>query len=224
MLFYFNSKHPNIRFTCEIEKNWSLLDISVYWGNNKFETSVHRKSTFCGANTKKRAFFATEYKSSLITALLYGSFTIVFDYHKLHEEIVKLKLVLRKKGYLTWFLDKVISKFLEKKLKKQVTITTVPKKTLRLVLSYLRTQSLRLKKKLHKFFKEQLQSGKLKRISSCLRFNDAITRFSHSSVVYEHKCPRCNSSYVGSTDTYWEKRLEEHLHISALTGKPLKGL
>ena len=117
LLFYFNSKHPNIRFTCEIEKNWSLLDISVYWGNNKFETSVHRKSTFCGANTKKRAFFATEYKSSLITALLYGSFTIVFDYHKLHEEIVKLKLVLRKKGYLTWFLDKVISKFLEKKIK-----------------------------------------------------------------------------------------------------------
>ena len=48
LLLYLNSKHPNISLTCEIEKNRSLafLDISVYRGNNKFETSVHRKSTF----------------------------------------------------------------------------------------------------------------------------------------------------------------------------------
>ena len=57
----------------------------------KFETSVHLKSTFSGVYTNYRSFIATEYKSSLITTLLYGSFTIVSDYHKSHEEIVKLK-------------------------------------------------------------------------------------------------------------------------------------
>ena len=31
---------------------------------------------------------------SLITTLLYRGFTIVSDYHKLHEEVVKLKSVL----------------------------------------------------------------------------------------------------------------------------------
>ena len=34
----------------------------------------------------------------------------------------------------------------------------------------------------------------------------------------------CKCSYLGCTKRFWEKRLEEHLHISALTGKPLNGL
>ena len=33
-----------------------------------------------------------------------------------------------------------------------------------------------------------------------------------------------NLSYIGSTKRYWEKRLEEHIHKSALTGKPLSGM
>ena len=61
---YLNCKHPNIRFTCEIEKDRSLavLDFDVYRGNNKFETSVYRKSTFSGVYTNNRSFIATEYK------------------------------------------------------------------------------------------------------------------------------------------------------------------
>ena len=62
------------------------------------------------------------------------------------------------------------------------------------------------------------------RMSSCLRFKDAIPRSFLSGVIYQHKCPRCNSRYIGSTYRYWEKILEEHLHMWALTGKPLKGL
>ena len=222
-----------IRFTCEIEKDRYLafLDINVYRGNNKFETLVQRKLTFSGGYTNYRSFIATEYKSSLITTLLYRSFTIVSDYHKLHEEIVKLKSVLRQNGYPTRFLDKIISKFLDKSFKKRFTITTVPKKTLRLVLLYLGTQSLSLKKKLNKLFKEQLPSGKLEivfrtaqRMSSSFRFKDVIPRSLLSGVIYEYKCPRCNSRYIGSTYRYWEKRLEEHLHMSALTGKLLKAL
>ena len=87
-----------------------------------------------------------------------------------------------------------------------------------------------MKKRLNKLFKEQLPFGKLEmvfrttqRISSCFRFKDAIPRSLLSGVIYEYKCPRCNSRYKGST-RYWKKRLEEHLHISSLTGKPLKGL
>ena len=40
-------------------------------------------------------------------------------------------------------------------------ITTVPEKTLSLVLSYLGMQSLRVKTKIEKLFKDQLPSGKL---------------------------------------------------------------
>ena len=97
LLFNLNSKHPNISFTCEIEKDRSLpfLDINVYRVNNKFETSAHRKSTFSRVYTNYKSFYATEYKSSLITTLLCRSFTIISDYHKLHEEILKFKSMLR---------------------------------------------------------------------------------------------------------------------------------
>ena len=144
MLFYLNSKHPNIRFRCEIKKKSSLafLDINVYIGNIKSETSVHFKSIFSWVYTNYRSFIATEYKSSLITTLLYRSFTIVTDYHKVHEEIVKLKSVLRQNGYPAPFLGKFISKLLNKRFKKRVTFATVYKKTLRLVLPYLYEHSL----------------------------------------------------------------------------------
>ena len=61
-------------------------------------------------------------------------------------------------------------------------------------------------------------------MSSCFRFKDAIPRSLLADVIYEYKSPRCNSWYIDSTYRYWEKRLEDHLHMSAITGKPLKGL
>ena len=63
-----------------------LLDINVYRGNNKLETSVHRKSTFFRVYTNHRSIIASEHKSSLMTTPLY-SFSTVSDYHKLPEEI-----------------------------------------------------------------------------------------------------------------------------------------
>ena len=85
-------------------------------------------------------------------------------------------------------------------------ITTVPKKTLLLVLRYIATQSLRLKTKIKELFKDHLPSGKLEitfnttqRMSSCFNFQDIIPRTLLSHVIYEYKCPRCNSGQIGST-------------------------
>ena len=95
-------------------------------------------------------------------------------------------------------------------------VTTVPTTTLRLVLSYLDTHSIRLKRNIIKLFKNQLPSRKLEivfkttqRMSSCFRFKNAVPRSLLSDEICEFKCPRCNSRYIGSTFRYWEKRLEE---------------
>ena len=139
-----------------------------------------------------------------------------------------MKSILRQNGYPTRFLDKIISKSLDKRFKKRVTITTVPKKTLRLVFPYLGTPSLRQKKKLNRLFKQQLPFEKFEELpKECHLVLDLKTRFHvlYSQVIIcEYKFPRCNSRCIGSTYRYWEKRLEEHLHMLALTGKPFKGL
>ena len=80
--------------------------------------------------------------------------------------------------------------FWTKLFKKHIIITTVPKKILRLDLTYLCTQSLRLRTKIDKLFKNQLPFGKLETIfratpitPSCFRSKDTILRFL-SSVLY----------------------------------------
>ena len=45
-----------------------------------------------------------------------------------------------------------------------------------------------------------------------------------SGVLYRYTCAKCTLSYIGYTARYWEKRLEEHTHISARTGKALSGM
>ena len=49
-LDYLNSKHPNIQFTHELEKNGSLpfLDINITRNNSHFSTSVFHKPTSTG--------------------------------------------------------------------------------------------------------------------------------------------------------------------------------
>ena len=61
-------------------------------------------------------------------------------------------------------------------------------------------------------------------MSSFFSFKDKLPKSLLSGVVYHYNCARCNSSYIGSTKRFWEKRLEEHLHISARTGKKLSGM
>ena len=68
-------------------KKSKLFLIKNYNNNKNNISDINNKSNSNNNNNND--------KSSLITALLYRRFTIVSDYYKLHEEIVKLKSVLR---------------------------------------------------------------------------------------------------------------------------------
>ena len=96
---------------------------------------------------------------------------------------------------------------------------------------FLGTTSWRTKNSLIRSFREHLPFSKLKiifkssrRLSSCFSFKDKIPKSLMSGVIYQYTCPECNLRYIGSTKRYWEKRLEEHSHVSGLTGKRLKGV
>ena len=47
---YMNSKHKNINFSFETEKNGQMpfLDVNVFHENGKFVTNAYRKETFTG--------------------------------------------------------------------------------------------------------------------------------------------------------------------------------
>jgi len=230
---YFSGKHPNINFTYELENDNTLpfLDVNVYRDASKFSTSVHRKMTFSGVYTHFRSFMPDTYKRGLVSTLLYRAYMISSSFLTLHKEIENLKNIFSKNGYPSKFVDKCISKFLNKLHERKATVHTVPKMDLMIVLPFLGTTSWQVKNNLIKTFKKNIPFCNLKiifksgrRLSSFFPFKDKIPKSLMSGVIYQYTCAKCNLSYVGCTKRFWETRLQEHTHVSGLTGKPLNGM
>ena len=129
------------------------------------------------------------------------------------------------------FIDRCILRFFNKIYEKRTPTQNVPKKEITIVLPFLGVSSFHVRKKLTETFNELLPCCKLKtvfktarRMSSFFNYKDKFPSSLTSGVIYKYTCASCKVSYIGSTRRYWEKRLEEHTHISALTGGPLCGL
>ena len=54
-------------------------------------------------------------------------------------------------------------------------------------------------------------------------FKDKIPSFLRSGIVYKFQCGDCNATYYGKTKRHFKVRISEHLGISALSGKRVKG-
>ena len=228
---YMNSKHPNISFTYETEEDEKIpfLDILVCRSNGQFNTSIYRKSTFSGVYLHFCSFMPIEYKLGLISTLLHRCYTLVSSYEIFHLEVVKLKGIIKNNGYPVKIFDKCVQKFMMKIFEQKSPIHTAKRKEISLFLPFLGRASLVLRSSLVKTVSKSFPSCKLKvvfkstnQLSSYFNFKDRIPKSLISGVVYKYLCNRCNSVYIGKTKRYWEKRLEEHLSVSALTGKPMK--
>ena len=61
------------------------------------------------------------------------------------------------------------------------------------------------------------------KISNFFTFKDKIPSFSRSGIVYKFQCGSCNATYYGKTKCHFKVRMCEHLGISALAEKRIKG-
>ena len=141
-----------------------------------------------------------------------------------------MKKVFSRNAYPNSFVDKCIFQFFNKIHEKKLPVQTVPKKEVEIILPFLGTTSWAVKKDLNRVFKNILPFCKLKlvfkisnRVSSFLSFKDKLPATLDSGVIYKYMCASCKVSYVGCTKRYWESRLEDHTHVSALTGGQLFG-
>ena len=127
---YFSSKHPNIRFTYELENENTLpfLDVNVFRDAGKFSTTVHRKSTFSGVYSNFRSFMPDTYKRGLVSTLLYRAYMICSSFQSLHDEIERLKDIFSRNGYPCRLVDKCVLKFFNKLYQKKTQSTPFQKK------------------------------------------------------------------------------------------------
>ena len=224
---YMNKQHRCIKFTSETELNnsFSFLDISITRQNNQFKTSVYRKPTFSGVFTHYESFIDQSYKKSLIYTLLSRCYSICSDYTLFHLEVEKIREILKNNSYPSGIIEQSIKTFLNKLYVQKKIYLTVPKKEVFIILPYLGTMTLDLKRKLHTFFAKSLPMCDLKvilkstnRLSSCFRFKDVIPRELRSHLVYKFSCGGCNATYYGKTERHINVRAGEHIGLSPLTG------
>ena len=229
---YMNSRHPNMNFTSENEIDDALpfLDIFVSRNNSNFVTSVYRKPTFSGVYTHYSSFLPTIYKTGLVSTLLYRCHVICSDWLQIDQEIKKIKSFMLKNGYPSSILDHIVYKFLNKLHIKKPTAKQSTQKLFQIVLPHLGTYTNLLEKKVKQTFKHHLPEFKLvfiyratTRLRTLFAFKDRIPAYLSSGIIYKYTCSRCKSTYIGESKRHTKRRFCEHMGISALTKKPLKG-
>ena len=123
-----------------------------------------------------------------------------------------------------------MKKSLDRVLIQKVAVSTVPKKDLMIVLPYLGKLLLQIRVRNNRAMKTKLLywnfriafQSKCKLINS-FTFKDIIPVFLRSGIVYKFKFGCFNATYYGKTMGHFKFRMSEHLGVSALTGKRVKG-
>ena len=135
-----------------------------------------------------------------------------------------------KNGYPSTILDHIINKFLNKLHIKRPTAKQSTQKLFQIVLPHLGTYTNLLEKKVKQTFKHHLPEFKLvfiyratTRLRTLFAFKDRIPAYLSSGIIYKYTCSRCKSTYIGESKRHTKRRFCEHMGISTLTGKPLKG-
>ena len=123
-----------------------------------------------------------------------------------------------------------MKKSLDRILIQKVAVSAVPKKDLMIILPYLGKLSLQIRVRINRAMKNKLLhwnfriafQSKCKLINS-FTFKDIIPVFLRSGIVYKFKFGCFNATYYGKTMGHFKFRMSEHLGVSALTGKRVKG-
>ena len=202
---YINSKHKNISFSHETEKDGAMpfLDVNIFGEKGKFVTNVYRKETFAGVYTNFSSFIPLEYKFGLAYTLLHRCFNLVSDMSKFHLEVAKLKEILLKNGYPRKIIDACVFKFLNKFFEPKPVTLTVPKKQLFIVLPFMGNMSGVIKTGLSKALQKRLPFCKLRvifkstnRLKSYFNFKDVLQEPLRPCQIYKFTCGSCSASYA----------------------------
>ena len=158
--------------------------------------------------------------------LLFQFLKICSSMENYHIELELLRSLFKCNNYPVNVIDQCIKKFLDKLYVPKQIVPTVPKRELLVVLPYLGTFSLNLRKRLYKSVSKSLPQCNIKvifqsknRLSSFFKFKDSIPLHLRSHLIYKFQCSNCNITYYSETERHLKAGAGEYLHTSPLTGK-----
>jgi hypothetical protein len=229
-LDYLNSKHTNIEFTSEVEKDCKLnfLDVTVVQDNDKFITTVYRKDTFTGLGMNYSSFVPKSYKVNLIHCLIYRAFKICSDVKFFDAELKFLKNYFLSNLYPIRMVNSAFRKSLNKIYNPDVMVSNVKLKDIYVKFPYLGFQSNVMKRELGNFLSKFYPQIKINfifnnsnTIGNLFKFKDILPSYLVSNVVYKFTCGTCSATYIGETSKQFKVRICQHRGVSFRTGNVL---
>ena len=229
-LDYLNSKHPNIKFTCEMEHNskLSFLDIEITNANGKFTTSVYRKPTFTGLGLSFLSFTPFLYKVNSIKTLVNRAFNVCSDYLFFDTEVKFLKNFFTMNGYPMSVFYRVLNKFLNDKFNPVTEMATVSKQVIYLKFPFLGDLSNSVKRSLLNILNSNYPQVNFRfvftntfNVGTLLKEKNSLSFDLCSGLVYLFTCAHCSMRYIGSTNRWFRIRYSEHRGLSYRTNFPL---
>ena len=215
---YLNERHPNIKFTMEIEVEKKLPFLDILLNNEKvLTTSVYRKPTYTGLLMNFHSFLPFHYKLGLLRTLIDRTFKITNNWHSFDHDIKKLKEILCRNLFPPHIFQRVLCRYLEKSFQADTETVTNNNEIRYYKLPYIGKFSSvvnnKLKDMVSRYCKDidiklVFTGSKLKDSFSC---KDRFSSFSHTTlVVYKFSCAGCSSSYIGETERHLSTRINEH--------------
>ena len=111
-----NTRHPNIKFTMETEVNKIIpfLDVLIDNSQNIFKTLTYHKSTYSGLLLNYTSFTSRFYKIGLKKCLNDRTYKINNSWSCFHDDVPKIKDVLKTNSYPPFILNKIIKAYITK--------------------------------------------------------------------------------------------------------------
>ena len=229
---YMNSRHPNIKFTSEIESNSVLpfIGVNVTHNNLSFTTSVYRKPTDTGLGLNFLSFIPSNLKPNSILTLQHRCYSICSNRCLFDKEVDFLHDFYTKNRFPSFLFWRTVRKFLHRVLGPIRVSYDVPKDKQYISLPFFGHPSYVIRNKLQSLFNYHFPQVDVKfvltnkrTIGSCFRVKEHLPQHLCSNVIYHFKCSSedCESSYVESTKRFLQDRICEHKGVSFRTGSKL---
>ena len=228
---YINSKHPQIKFSYEIETNSqiSFLDVLVRRDSSGFTTDVYRKPSNTGLGMKFHSEVPTGYKINLIHCLCVRAFNICSSYNIFMHEIEHIKKFFVRNGFPLKTVESNITKRLEILKNPPQIEFTVPRKLLFFTFPYItnrinnsiNSEIVSLCRAFYPQISPKIIFKNSFSVKSFFRSKDKIPNLLQSNLVYSYNCGQCDATYYGETTRHLKTRIAEHKGLSNRTNKPL---
>lgn len=213
-----NNRHPNIKFTLELENNGNLpfLDLMLSRGYNKIDIDIYRKPT----NTSRYITFDSHCpfstKLAAFHSMIYRLCRLPLNINNFSKELLNIKNIANINGYSESIIDRLVA--LHSKRIKFNSMTTLLQQskfldninTKRAAFEFAPEIAYRLKSIFSKQNIQLVYSNKYQ-LKNVLDNGKAKEENIEKSGIYEISCNECEKIYIGQTKRKIKTRFKEHI-------------